>query len=383
MAVITLLMSIIMPLIFIHDYESYDYSSGIEVATGGLKGLKNSQNEVKKIAGDLSISKLNEVLKYLKSFPEDQAYRQGEIKYPGLFNLFKDTYAPLGQETSFKIGDIENTDDFYDRILLKAKEKKEFLDGKQVSDEEMEFMTYKINRVETPFRYDFIDQWSILIKSMIFVYVVIALLAVVISCNLFSYENEKNMGIVLKTIGRKKLLTIGLKKIFSAVVYLTILFLVCTLIISAIVFGTSGISGWGSQIQIIPGFLTSLSHWTVGEMYINSIIISLLCITSIALIGSFINVVFQKLYPSLVVAMLIVVPPMLLYTNATLSAIIRKLLNIQPINGINLLSFITSLSGYDIGVCKVLVPTMVCILAGVTIVLGVYFTPRIFCRWTK
>src|SRR3712207_8111537 len=62
--VISLVLSIVvaigMPILFIYDYASYDYSTGKEVVIKGVKGLNYKKEQMQKVSGILSTDKLKD-----------------------------------------------------------------------------------------------------------------------------------------------------------------------------------------------------------------------------------------------------------------------------------------------------------------------------------
>lgn len=381
--VLGILLSIAMPVFFIHDYESYDYSTGKEVAIKGLDGLRLRKEQVKKTTGVLSTEKLDDALALYKSLPAgDEAYFKVEEDYPELFRFLKEAYLPYAGGNEFLlVGSIPNADDFYDRNVEQVKGKIiAYGETTYLSDDETQEVLKRASVIEKPFKYEFFDQWPILIKSLIFVYPVLAFSAILISNQLFSFEKEKNMDIILNSVGRKKLIGIGYKKILAMVCYLTFEFLLCSIIVSSIVFGLVGVTGWNSQIQIMPEFFTMVYNWSLGQMFICFMIIAWICILSIALIGAFINSVFQKTYASLIMSVLLIVPPIFLKSSSFLPVPVRKFLCTQSINGINLLSFIDSLFSYKIGPYRVLNSSIIVVFAGVYFIICMLLAPILFTK---
>lgn len=372
-------LSIGMPIFFIYDYENYDYSKDEEAVVGGLEGLKLRKQQIKKVEGILTIDELNQALILYKSFPlGSKAYYKVEDQYPGLFQLLREAYSPYAEENNFVVNNISNADDFYEKSAQKVKSKMEAFGEGYFSQKEIEEALHRVDEIDKPFLLKFVDQWAILIKSLIFVYSGIVFLAIIISSQIFSYEKEKNMDIILKATGKRKLLKVGYKKSLAMIWYLVIQFFLSNVIVAGIVFGLLGISGWNSQLQIMPDFFTVIYNWTFGEAYIIFMSISGICILSIALIGAFINAIFQRTYTSLIILILIIIPPMFLKNNSFLPRTIERLFMIQPINGINLLGYIDSLFNYKIGVFQILSATTILYLAIGYFIVFFILSPYIF-----
>lgn len=378
--VLALLFAICMPILFIHQYTSCDYSTGEEVIIGGLKGLKYEKEQLEKVSGNLSTDKLNKALTFYKEQPKgNKAYFEMEDKYPKFLSLLTDAYTPYGENT-FDVTRISNSNDFYTRNIERVKEKMDLLGNGFISSNERQEVLNKAANISKPYSLEFVDQWTILIKSLLFVYIVIILSAILISNRLFSFEKENNMDIILNSAGRKNLVSIGFQKIFAMIIYLSLEFILCTAITTAIVFGAIGITGWNSQIQILPQFFTIIYNWSIGEMFIYYLIIAWICILSIALIGALINSMIQETYTSLIISSLLMISPIFLRSSSIVSVGIQRYLYVQPINGISLLHFIDNLFIYQLGSSKVLSSCIIMVTAIIYFAIGIIFSPILFSR---
>src|SRR3712207_5312092 len=122
--VISLVLSIVvaigMPILFIYDYASYDYSTGKEVVIKGVKGLNYKKEQMQKVSGILSTDKLNKVLDFSKTqSKEDEVYFKTEDKYPQIYSFLTGAYAPVGSTDSFDVRSIPNANDFYNKNVEK------------------------------------------------------------------------------------------------------------------------------------------------------------------------------------------------------------------------------------------------------------------------
>jgi len=376
--VLALLFAICMPILFMHQYTSYDYSTGEEVIISGLKGLKYEKEQLEKVSGNLSTDKLNEALTFYKEQPKgSKSYFEMEDKYPKILSLLTDAYTPYGRNT-FDVTRISNANDFYTRNIERVKEKMYLLGNGFISANEIEEVLNKADNISKPYNLEFVDQWPILIKSLLFVYILIILSAILISNRLFSSEKENNMDIILNSIGRKKLINIGLQKNLAMITYLSLEFILCTAITTAIVFGLVGITGWGSQVQILPQFFTIIYNWSIGKMFIYYLIIAWICILSIALMGALINSMIQETYTSLIISSLLMISPIFLRSSSLVSVGIQRYLYVQPINGLSLLHFIDNLFIYQLGSSKVLSSCMIMVTAIIYFAISIIFSPILF-----
>ncbi|WP_440895009.1 hypothetical protein ACS127_10580 [Amphibacillus sp. Q70] len=382
--VISLLLSIAMPIFFIHDYESYDYSTGEEIVITGLNGFKSEREQRQKTSGILTTEKLNDALAFYKSHPDiEKAYFQVEDTYPGFFLLLREAYLPYTGSSEFQVSHLPNVDDFYERNIKQVEEKIDFYGSHSLSNAEKQEALKRAAEIEKPFTFEFIDQWPTLINALFLVYFAIVLSAIIISNQLFSFEKEQNMAIILNAMGRKKLVSIGFKKIFAMLTYLTLEFLICSTIVSSIVLGLLGVSGWHSQIQILPEFFTMIYNLSIGQLYIYYMLIAWLAIMCIALIGAFINSISQKTYPSLIISTLLIAPPLFLKNSGHVAMSVKKFLHIQPINGVNLFAFIDSLFSYNLFDSRILTSTAVLIFTIVCSMISIVLTPFIFTQRLK
>lgn len=377
---LALLCAVCMPILFIHSYTTCDYSTGKEIIISGLDGLKYERNQVEKVSGILSTDKLNEALIFYKSQPKrDEAYIKMEDKYPQFLSLLNDAYTPYGKST-FNITKLSDVNDFYTINVDRVEEKMDLFGNGFISATEKEEILNKAANISKPYNLEFVDHWTILIKSVLFVYIIILFSALLISNRLFSFEKENNMDIILNSAGRKKLVRIGLKKNLAMISYLSLEFILCTAITTAIVFGLAGTTGWRSQVQILPQFFTIIYNWTIGEMFINYLIISWISILAIALIGALINSMLQETYTSLIITSLLMISPIFLRSSPLLSAEIQKFLYIQPINGISLLHFIDNLFIYKFGPSKVLSSCIIIFTSIIYFIIGIIFSSILFSR---
>ena len=362
--VLAILLSISMPLFFINSYEGYDYSKGEEIVIRGLDALKDRKEKIESLSGVLSVDKLNNALELYKSVSDrETAYFEIEEEYPGMFLLLKDAYSPLIGSSGFQVGNIPNADNFYDRNIKKVGERIDSYGSNYLSNAEKQEVLKRASDIKKPFIFEFVDHWPILIKSLLFSYFAIIFSAIIISNQLFSFEKEENMDIILNAAGGEKLISIGFKKIFALITYLTLEFFICSIIVASVVLGFLGVSGWNVQIQILPQFFTIIYDLSIGQLYLYYMLIAWICILGVAFIGAFINSVFQKTYTSLIISSLLIVAPMFLKNSEHLSINIQKFLYLQPVNGVNLFSFIDSYFSYNLSGYRILTSTAMIIFA--------------------
>lgn len=371
LSMVAIIVSMVMPIFFIYDYESYDYIEEDEVVVKGIEAIERRKEQVKKTSGIIRTEVLNEALRLYKSETSfDKAYISVEKKYPELYQLLRVAYAPYLGDNIFEVKSISSADDYYNKNVDKIRSKIAFYGATTITREEAQEAIHRGATIQKPYKYEFVDQWAILMKGLIFTYAVIVLLAIVIANQLFSFEKEKNMAMILHATGNNKLTGIGYNKIRGMVIYLSTLFVLCTSISSGIIYGLAGASGWNTQIQVMPEFFTSIYSWTFGDLYIWFVAIAWLSIISIAMVGSVFNSIIQKTYTSFILTVCIIALPLLIQHNDVIPVAVKKLLWIQPINGINLLSYMDSLHTFNLGSVRVLQSTMLAIVAGFLLIIG-------------
>lgn len=378
--IVALILSILVPIYHIFSYENLDYSTGAEVETKGLDAFQARKEQIKKTEGLLDTKKFNDTLALYKSLPPGQETDQKvETQYPEVPRFIHDAYVLYGKDNSFSFMDIPNADDFYSRNITQIKGKIK-MQGDSFSALEMQEIEQRAAAIKKPYQYEFVDHWHILFLSLAFVYAVIIFSALFISSQLFSFEKEKNMDLILHAGGRKRLTTIGYHKVFAIAAYLTIEFILCSMIVSAIIFGVLGVSGWNSQLQVLSGLFMSIFSWSIGHAFLLSLVISWLCIISIALISALVNSIFQKTYITLMISAGITLAPLFLCSSNYLPNFIKKALHVFPVNGISCLSYLDSLFIYNVGFMKVLTSTVIVIFAIGCILICTLLSPKFFAK---
>lgn len=331
--------------------------------------------------GELSINKLNEVLNHYKSIPgSDTAYLESDIKYPGVISLLSDAYSPGNSSEIRNLNKIGNVNDFYNRNITKIES---ILDNspKDYKSWERDEILKKAESIDIPFVIDFSTQWVKVYSSLTVIFIIISLSAILIGSILFSYEKEKNMDIILATLGKKKLQTIGKDKVLALLSFLTIEFLISVLIISAIIFSTTGINGWSSQVQI--KYFTSIYNLTFGGAYLLFIFMAWISLLAIGTLIAAINALMQKSYPSLVIGFLIAFIPFLAIRISSLPLSIRKFMSIQPINGFSTVKNILSFQMFEFVFVKCLATTAIILCSIIISIVCMLLAPKLFSSRIK
>lgn len=264
--------------------------------------------------------------------------------------------------------------------IIKVKEKIDSSGDNYLTDNEKEEAISRAEKIEKPFTFDFTGQWQPVLSSLFFPYLIIVFLGIIVSSQIFSFEKEKEMDLILNGAGKKKLRKIGFNKVFSMIFYIAIVFIICTLIVSAIVFGIVGVSGWNTEIQLLPDLFTSIYDLTIGQMYLYFVLMSFVSIIAITLIGTLINSICQNTYISLIFTGLLTITPMFLVNDRTIPVFIQKILYLQPINGISIIPIMQSLFSFNIFGVNILLGTGIFIIGLLYTLIFIIVSPIIFSK---
>lgn len=326
--------------------------------------------------GELSIDKINEVLNYYKSISgTDRAYIESNIKYPGIISLLSDAYS-IGHTSEIQnLNKIENTNDFYDRNIIKIESILENSHDDYKSWEK-DVIVEKVKSIDTPFILDFSKQWVNAYKSLTIIFIIISLSAILIGSRLFSYEKENNMDVILSTLGKKEIQNIGKNKVFALLTFLSIEFLLGVLIVSIIIFSTTGINAWSSQIQI--EYFTSVYNLTFGGAYLLFIFMAWISLMAIGTLVATINSIMQKSYVSLVIGVLVVFFPLLAIRISSLPLSIIKFMSIQPVNGFEMIRNVLSLQIFNFIFIKCLTTTAIIFCSFIIFIVCTAIAPKLF-----
>ncbi|UZQ49955.1 hypothetical protein [Clostridium kluyveri] len=331
--------------------------------------------------GILTTDKLNEVLKYYKSMPSgDTAYLKTDINYPGIFSLMDDAYTSDNTKEGDRFSKLNNMNDFYERNIE--------LITKKLNDSENTYESWEKNiilekakSINKPFVVDFSNQWVKVYPALTICFMIIAISAIVIGSRLFSYEKDKNMDIVLISLGDRPLRNIGRSKIKALLTFLTVEFLVSVIIISFVVFVNTGLSAWNSQIQI--KYFTSIYHLTFGQAYLLSLFTGWISIMAIGTFAAALNAFTQKSYITLVLGFLVTFIPIIIVRLNMFPAIMTKFFKMQPINGFFISKNLLSLQVFNFLFSHTLTITAIIIASIIISGICIFIAPRLFSTRIK
>lgn len=342
----------------------------------GKDAINLAQERYNNSKGVLTTDKLNEALKYYKSMPSDNiAYLETDIKYPGIFSLMNQAYTSDDAEERDKFSKLNNMNDFYQRNTA--------LITKKLNDSKNTYALWEQNVIlekaaiiDKPFNIEFSEQWKKVYPALTLCFIIIAISAIVIGSNLFSYERDKNMDILLVSLGKKSLKNIGISKIEALLTFLTVESLAGVLIISIIIFSNTGISSWNSQIQI--EYFTSIYNLTFGQAYLLSVFTGWISILAIGTFCAALNAFIQESYLTLVLGFIVSFIPLIITRLNMFPIIITKFFKMQPINAFFISKNLQSLQIFKFLSFSTL--TITAIIINNIIILGIciFISPHLF-----
>ncbi|KEI06938.1 hypothetical protein [Clostridium botulinum] len=354
----------------------------------GKASIPLIKEQYKNTKGILTIDTLNKALKYYKSKPDcETAFLETDIKYPCVFNLMEKAYiyddtkeSSIFQKESAVFHKLKDMNDFYTRNIKVITEK---LNNEKNNYESWEknIILEKAKNINKPFNIDFNKHWELVYTCFIICFMVIAISAIVIGARLFSYEKDKNMDVLLVSLGDESLRKIGINKIKALITFLTVELLISVSIISVMMFSNTGISAWNSQIQI--KYFTSLYNLTFGQAYLLIIFTGWISIIAIGMFTATLNAYKQKSYTTLFLGVIITFIPMIAVRLDMFPVIITKFFKMQPINAFSIIGNLESLQVFNFVFFQVL--TMTAIIVNAMIILGIciFISPGLFVNRIK
>ncbi|KEI00054.1 hypothetical protein [Clostridium botulinum] len=376
---VVIIASIAVPIECIKNF--YAMKSGKTNSVEGKAAIPLLKERYENSKGILTIDKLNKALKYYKSKSDaDTAYVETGIKYPGIFSLMEKAYIADYTKESAIFHKLKNMNDFYTRNINLIT--KDLNHSENIYEPwEKNIILKKAKTIDKPFNVDFSKHWEYIYKNFMICFMLIAISAIVIGSRLFSYEKDKNMDILLVSLGDNSLKKIGKNKIKALLIFLTVELLISVIIISIIMFSNTGLSAWNSQIQI--QYFTSIYNLTFGEAYLLIIFTGWISILAIGMFTATLNAFTQKSYVTLILGVLITFVPMIVARLNAFPVIITKFFKIQPINGFSIIENLESLQIFNFIFFNTL--TMTAIIINAIIILGIctVISPRLFSTKIK
>lgn len=327
--VLIFILAIVSPVLTIKNYETLGKNGNLIHGTEAIKYEKQNMSRFEVLDSNL----LNSALNYFKKNDNEDVYSNMEDKYPGILSLLIMAYSPPKIFDKDNLKKITNADDFYDkRVEVVEGHLNLYYSVKMFDDWEKKDILKYAKALKTPIKYGFYEGWIRLFENIRAITIVVMILAILMSSQIFSYESETGMSEVLQSFKGKVLKKVVNNKIKS--VYL-ILFIVYTILVWGIfiAFNKYFYLDYELPIQISSAYLLSIHNYSFFESFVYQYISGLTSILSISTISMIVNRHCKKSITSLVYNLLITATQVLAPMIDKLPFFIRKFAGILPANG--------------------------------------------------
>ncbi len=373
--IIALLVSIIIPIFLVGRFSTNVAIDSVDKVEGkeAIKILKERYNNSN---GELTEEKLNEVLFYYKMFGNEEiAILNTSVEYPGITNLLLDAYTSLNPNENISLFSLENANKFYDRNVIILLDVLDRAVNKYKPWEE-EIIIEKAKGINNPYYVEFSKQWVFIFKLMSILSFMLGGIAIISGANLFSYEKEKNMELILITLNKRSLKDIARNKLKAFFSFLTILYIGSITISSTIFLSQVGVSAFNSPIQL--EYFSSIYNITFGEAYFMCIFIGLISVLAVGTIVALINMCSQKRETSLFLTTVFVFVPLIIVKLSTMPITIKRFFLVQPANGLSADRVLRSLNIFKIINFDILSAGAVVLCSIGVVIIGVFIMPNLF-----
>ena len=333
--------AILLPLYFIFDYETVQMIDNKAEVYKGYVGLNARKEYFSKIGGFVTEENIkDEITRYRITNIPDITLDESEY-----YRIINEAYSSY-KDNSLDIKRVNNIP-FYSRWKEKIYEKIDFK-YKAYDDDEIQQVRVALDNFVVPFYLEFYEHWVIFFKSS-FVFCCIVLLgAIFCSSQLFPYEKVTHMDLVLGTLNPKILRKMARDKMLAVSVCFIVLFLICNLIIFSLTILPFYNEGWNMQIQLLPDFFTAIYAWTIKDMFFWYMIVSIGSILSMSFITFFIGNIMKEMYLTILLSLLVVSANFSIDYLPDAFKIVKRYMEISPVNGINLFGIITSMHNFRV-----------------------------------
>lgn len=298
----------------------------------GTEAISKEQERYQNVRGVLNQEKLNEALSYYQSIlPEDVAYVELGIKYPGIVDLLYDAYTNVYGEGNQNLYNLKNANNFYSQNTEQI-EKIFEQQPQEYNELEQRIALSRAKKVRKPFYIEFSRQWKIAIKNIGILLLLYSIAIILIGTKSFAYEKEKNMELILATLDTKKLYTMGRQKIKTFLLFISVMYLVMIAIYSVVYFFMTGFSGWKSPVQI--EYFTIIYNMTFLQAYLLIIFIGWICSMAIGMVIVVLNSFLQSVYSTLAVGFLLIYSPLIISKFSIVPNGLKRFMRLQPVNAL-------------------------------------------------
>ncbi len=249
--------------------SSGDYTSAFGNNFDGYKVIRDSQEYSLEFGGELTDESLQQLVRDYQKMQQAGMEKELEKTDWIIINNWVQTLYPELQDTDdYKIMisyvDPDKLTDFYER---RQKVIEEFLENSGQVGTEKEYLLQMDSEVKVPFRYEWVEGWSLLLGSGVEgIGVVMALFLAIILSSLFAGEWHNNTSSLVLTTknGWKK---IALAKILTGLSFTVELFAMVMIgnVVAQIFY--LGTAGWDMPIQTIKLIAIAPMNMLQAEIY--------------------------------------------------------------------------------------------------------------------
>lgn len=356
------------------SYRSYSYIESIdsEKMYKGIEAINKTKDSYSKISGELTTDKLNNALNiYNKNGNNYASEFLSGAKYPRVIQLLQDAYGEY-DNPSEKLSTVKNANNFYSRrgMVLSS-----YLKNNNVDEKEITKIKDRIDKIKTPFRYDFADQWINMWKSFYVVYLYLIIFSLILTSSIFSVEMSTGMDSILVNLKDKMKRKISKNKIRGVYYIITKFYLISFIIITALMIGMAGMNGWNCPVQI--RYLFSIYNLTFLGGTIFYFFLGLLSLIAISSISCIVYLVLNRSVISIIASIVLIFSPLVL-KNISKTGLVGKFMSIFPVNGIDMMSILQYPRLYNIGGVYISNMIMILIVSIIIILLTYIILPKLF-----
>lgn len=375
------LLSIGMSIFFIRNYGYEIHQDGNTIYYSGLRAVWMEKEAMEEIPAVLSVENLNESIRYYHSFSDAELAKDSfDQKYPGWGSLFQDAYVPVTENDPYILARTENADDFYEQLTERMSEWMAGNDGTVYSEEEKERALALAAKIKKPYVNAFFGQWTILLKASFIFYYAEILYAVFLAGQIFSYETDCGMDLVLVPCDKKKIMRIAYQKMGGVFTYLTFTAALCVLVQAAVIFLCCGASGGKNSVQTLWGFISCLYPMTVRGFFLYSYVTAWISIMCIAAVSAFFNACTNNRYISIALTALLLILPSMIGSTLNKSAAVQRFTFLQPVTGTNALSYGPSMRTFSFGPLVLRGGDAVMLECVIMLILAFWTAPKIYWK---
>lgn len=248
---------------------SNDYTSSFGNHFDGYRAIRNRQEYARSFGGTLTEETLQEMVKDYQQMEgagrkEELEKTDWQVVNSWLGTLYRELRDPGIYKTMITYVGSDRLTDFYGRRMEAIDE---FLDMSGQTGAEKEYLYQLEQKVEKPFRYEWVEGWSQLLGSMVSdLGVVMALVLSVILSPLFSGEWRDNTRALILTT-RNGWGNIGFAKILAGLAFTVELFVLLAVSSIGAQLFFMGTSGWDMPIQNMKLIALALMNMLQAEIY--------------------------------------------------------------------------------------------------------------------